>query len=255
MFHYSGYLNPRRSNKLVASFHYPPERFLHVTTGTRHLKKLDAAIVVAPNQLPLFQDIIGPEKVHLIPHGIDTHFFRPQRTESLNNTCLFVGSHMRDFEMLKNVIVEITKKDKSVNFKIVTLQKNFSIFDNLKNTTCYSSIPEDQLVSLYNSSTLLLLPVKDGTANNSLLEAMACGLPVVFTKSAGLSYYLNNRCSIEVEPGDVSGMADAVLEISNNSGLKSSMSLEARKKALDFDWTVIAEQTLRLYNKILPENI
>ena len=83
---------------------------------------------------------------------------------------------------------------------------------------------------------------------------MACGLPVVSTKSAGLSYYLNNRCSVEVEPGDVSGMADAVLEIINNSGLKSSMSLEARKKALDFDWTVIAEQTLRLYNKILPGN-
>lgn len=254
IFHYSGYLNPRRSNKLVASFHYPPEKFLRVTTGRRHLKKLDAAIVVAPNQLPLFQDIIGPEKVHLIPHGIDTHFFRPQRTESLNNTCLFVGSHMRDFEMLKNVIVEVTKKDKSVNFKIVTLQKNFSIFDNLKNTTCYSSIPEDQLVSLYNSSTLLLLPVKDGTANNSLLEAMACGLPIISTRNAGLSHYLNNKCSIEVEPGDVSKMADAVLEITNNNELQSSMSLEARKRAQHFDWASVAKQTLQIYDTIMPNN-
>ncbi len=95
------------------------------------------------------------------------------------------------------------------------------------------------------------MPVKDSTANNSLLEAMACGLPVVSTKSTGLSYYLNNRCSIEVEPGDVSKMADAVLEIINNTKLQSSMSLEARKKALEFAWDIVAAQTMELYDKLL----
>jgi len=251
IFHYSGYLNPKRSNKLVASFHLPPEKFLQVTPRTRHLKKLDAAIVVAPNQLSLFKDISGPEKVHLIPHGINTHIFRPSKTESTKKRCIFVGSHMRDFEMLKNVIREINKKDSSISFDIVTLQKNCIGFNNLKNVTCYFSISEEQLINLYNTADLLLMPVKDSTANNSLLEAMACGLPVVSTKSTGLSYYLNNRCSIEVEPGDVSKMADAVLEIINNTKLQSSMSLEARKKALEFAWDIVAAQTMELYDKLL----
>ncbi len=74
LFHYSGYLNPRKSNKLIATFHLPPKKFLRVTPTTHHLKKLDAIIVVAPNQADLFQDIAGSDKVHLIPHGIDTEF-------------------------------------------------------------------------------------------------------------------------------------------------------------------------------------
>jgi len=252
IFHYSGYFNPRKSNKLVASFHYPPEKFITVTQGARHLKKLDAVIAVAPNQLPLLKDIVGPEKVHLIPHGINTHIFRPFKTASSEKKCIFVGSHLRDFEMMKNVIIEINKRDNNVHFNIVTLQKNFTMFDNLKNTTCYSSISEEQLVSLYNSSTLMLLPVKDSTANNSLLEAMACGLPVISTQSTGLSYYLNDKCSVSVEPDDISGMADAVLEITNNSKLQSSMSLQARKKALEFDWNIVAGQIMQLYDKLLP---
>ena len=42
-FHYSGYLNPRTSNKLVATYHMPPQKFLTITRGRRHLKTLDAA--------------------------------------------------------------------------------------------------------------------------------------------------------------------------------------------------------------------
>jgi hypothetical protein len=61
-FHYAGYLNPRKGNKIVASFHMPPEKFLNITRGRRHLKTLDAAVIVAPNQEELFKTIITPAR-------------------------------------------------------------------------------------------------------------------------------------------------------------------------------------------------
>jgi len=253
LFHYSGYLNPRKSNKLVATFHLPPEKFLRVTPTTHHLKKLDAIIIVAPNQAALFQDIAGSDRVHLIPHGIDTEFFRPLKTSRPKKSCLFIGTHLRDFEMLENTIIEIGKKDNHINFDIVTFQKNCSIFNNMKNVTCHSSISEEKLITLYHQASLLLLPVIDSTANNSILEAMSCGVPVVTTKSEGLCYYTDTRSSVMVERGKAGKMADAALEIINNTELRESMSIEARKKALQFDWKSVAKQTLQLYDKLLTD--
>jgi len=253
-FHYSGYLNPRKTNKIIATFHYPPKRFLKLIPITNYLKTLDAAIIVAPNQSALFENIIGSEKVHLIPHGVDTNFFKPYKVESSKKTCFFVGTHLRDFEMLYNVIREINNRDSNIHFDIVTFQKNCERFKKLKNISFHFSITEEQLTLLYNKADLLLMPVIDSTANNSLLEALACGLPVVSTINAGLDYYLNNQCSVSVETENVSLMADTALEILNNSKLKDSMSVEARKRALDFDWSIIAKKTLQLYNKLLPDD-
>jgi len=253
LFHYSGYLNPRKSNKLVATFHLPPEKFLKVTPSTQHLKKLDAAIIVAPNQASLFNELVGREKVHLIPHGINIHFFRPLKTKQHKKTCLFVGSHLRDFKMLKKVIFELNKKDKEICFKIVNSKISDEEFSTLKNVKHYSYISEEHLRELYSSSGLLLLPVTDSTANNSLLEAIACGLPVVTTNAGGIGYYLNNKCSVMVNNNDASAMADTVIKILNNPDLRNSMSVEARKKAAEYDWKEIVKQTEQLYFKLLPQ--
>jgi glycosyltransferase involved in cell wall biosynthesis len=253
-FHYSGYLNPRKTNKIIATFHYPPKRFRQLIPITNYLKTLDAAIIVAPNQSALFESIIGSEKVHLIPHGVDTNFFKPYKVESSKKTCLFVGTHLRDFEMLQNVIKEINNRDSSIHFDIVTFKKNCGGLEKLKNIAFHFSITEEKLITLYNKADLLLMPVIDSTANNSLLEALSCGLPVVSTINAGFSYYLNDKCSASVKSEDVLKMADTALEIINNDRLKDSMSVEARKRALAFDWSIIAEQSVQLYNKLLPDD-
>jgi glycosyltransferase involved in cell wall biosynthesis len=251
LFHYSGYLNPRRSNRLIATFHLPSEKFLRVTPTTQHLKKLAAIIIVAPNQASLFKDIAGSEKVHLVPHGIDTKFFRPLKISKPGKRCIFAGTHLRDFEMLKKVIEEINRKDPAVCFDIVTFKKNCTGFNRLKNVKFHFSITEEKLITLYNQADLLLMPVIDSTANNSLLEAMACGIPAVTTKSEGLRHYTDSKSSFMVERNESTKMADSALEIMSSPKRKESMSTAARKKALQFDWEHVAAQTLKIYHKVL----
>ncbi len=251
-YHYAGYLNPKKTNKIVASFHMPPEKFLRITESIRHLKKLDAAIVLAPNQESLFKTIVKPERVHLIPHGIDTHFFKPATSNSRPvKNCLFVGTHLRDFAMLRLVMQELSSRDPEISFTAVTLQENFSWFKGLKNVQLFSGVSEQELLGLYRDAAVLLLPVKDCTACNSILEAMACGVPVVSTNVGGISMYVNDHAAALVEPGDSAGMAAAALEILNAPQRRWAMSQAAREKALEFDWARIAMQVRALYRHLL----
>jgi glycosyltransferase involved in cell wall biosynthesis len=250
-YHYSGYLNRRRSNKLVATFHNPPEKFLKITPDTRHLKTLDALVVVAPNQKELFCNIAHPDRVHLIPHGVDTHFFQPAPGAAKEKKqCLFVGMHLRDLATLRGVIMELNSKDPDISFSAVTFRENFHFFEGLKNVAAFSSISEEQLLHLYTTSELLLLPLIDGTANNTILEAMACGLPVLTTDVGGISMYTARQGAVLVERGNISGMCSEVLRILNDDAARHAMSLAARKQAETFDWAVVAGQLNLLYEQL-----
>jgi glycosyltransferase involved in cell wall biosynthesis len=246
-FHYSGYLNPRRSNKMVATFHMPPDKFREIMSGTRHLATLDAAVIVAPNQKEMLSPAIDPAKVHLIPHGVDIHFFQPARDRAITKKLIFVGSHMRNFLMLRRVIEAMQAHDPDLSFTIVTLKSCLEHFAGLKNTTLCAAIPEEELRDLYQSAALLLMPMYDCTANNAVLEAMACGLPVIATRVGGIDLYANDSSAILVAPDAVRDMADAALSLLNNKERLQAMAINARKMAEQFAWEVVADKMKALY--------
>ena len=56
------------------------------------------------------------------------------------------------------------------------------------NTRCHAGLSDEQLLALYQSADIGVMPVIDCTANNGLLEMMATGLPVVMT-DIGATYH------------------------------------------------------------------
>jgi len=250
-FHYSAYLNPRKSNKFVATYHHPPEKFLKINRGLRHLRTLDALVIIAPNQEAFFKNLINPDRVHLIPHGVDTSFFKPGQTvRRQGKQCLFVGSHIRDLATFREVIKSLNKKAPEISFIAVTFDYNFKFFEGLNNVQTYSSISEDQLVNFYRISDLLLLPLLDGTANNTILEAMACGLPVVTTDVGGIPMYLPKEAGLLLPPADAQLMAEETIALIHDPARLDSMSLAGRKVAESFDWSMVAQQMSALYQSI-----
>ena len=250
-FHYSGYLNPRHSNKLVATYHSPPEKFLNINRGSRHLQRLDALVIVAPNQEELFKNMAGPERVHLIPHGVDAEFFSPgEAGRKTGKTCLFTGSHLRDFATLREVIMLLNKEAPEISFIAVTLAEHFRYFEGLKNTRPLSSISEPRLLELYRTSDLLLLPLLDATANNSILEAMACGLPVVTTGIGGIPFYLPPEAGLLLPPAEPQIIARVALALLADAPRRTRMSIAGRRAAESLDWSVVARQFVTLYTSL-----
>jgi glycosyltransferase involved in cell wall biosynthesis len=251
-YHYSGYFNSKKSNKIVVTYHHPPDKFDVIIPNKNHLKKIDALIAVSSQQVDYFSRWVRAEKIHLVPHGIDVDYFHPVKIEkkTAEKHCLFVGMHLRDYETLKNVIDKVNSIKNSIHFTIVTDKDKFDKFSGLKNTQLKEKLSERELLNLYRKSDVLLLPITDCTANNTLLEAMACGLPVVTNDVGGVRDYASDRCALFTDPGDADLMADQLIQLLDNDSLREKMSIEAREKALQYDWRIVATKTEDVYSTL-----
>jgi glycosyltransferase involved in cell wall biosynthesis len=241
-----------RRHTIVATYHTPSWRLQELVTKPAHISGLDAAVVVSRVQQPFFERLLGPERTFFIPHGIDTDYFMPIAKEEVDRPfrCIFVGSHLRDFETLMAAAPMLCKGTQLIELVVVTQRDNYHFFSGLRNVELHSGLADDELRNLYGSADLLLLPLLDCTANNALLEGMACGLPVVATDLAGVRDYCDNKCGILTPRQDPKALAEAVLSLSEQPELCKKMGIASRQAALRFAWPKVAAGFMSLYANV-----
>lgn len=236
-----------RNWNFVATFHKPPAVLRLNLPDVRYISELDGAIAVGVNQLDQLAEMTGSDRVKFIPHGVDTDFFRPVSTDWDQQSILFVGYHLRDFEMLGKVAEIIRKRFARFTLHMVVDNFTSSKLPFIQNAVVHADISDESLVSLYQRSATLLLPLQDVTACNSILEALACGLPVVTTKLPGHSGYLHDGCAFQTRQGDPTTMADAVIALMEDKKLNERMRLASRNQSMQFSWPVVAKQMMDYY--------
>lgn len=239
---------------LVASFHLPPARCAQrLEIHQKALgPRLDAAIVVSRNLVPIYENWIGKGKVRFIPHGVDTQCFAPADTERSHDglRCVVVGDHMRDWATLQKVIELTRGLDPRLHFDVVTKEDNWSLIANSPNVKFYSGIPEQELVRLYQNALVAFIPVTDATANNAVLESMACGTPVIATRTGGMTDYVSDKAGWLLPRGDAHSAAKLLSSICSNPAIAQTKGAAARQWALQFDWERVAGETRAVYDAL-----
>jgi glycosyltransferase involved in cell wall biosynthesis len=159
---------------------------------------------------------------------------------------------MRDWVVIHRTIDEINRRQLSVEFHAVTDERFFAYFTGCANLVLHSRISETELIGLYRSADVLFMPVTHATANNSILEALACGTPVISTLVGGIPDYINEECGWLLPPGDVTAYANLIALLAGNRELARSRRYAARAHALKFDWRHVAEQMTAVYAAANP---
>jgi glycosyltransferase involved in cell wall biosynthesis len=238
-------------SRIVATYHQPPD-VLDRVVDSRKAQRLDAVIALGSNQVPYLSSILGKDRVFLVPHGVGTDYYLPPaRKVSDGKVCLFVGNWLRDFQMLREVLACVEARNPSIIFRLVVLEKRASYFVGLKNVQVMHSLSEGELLKEYQSADMLVLPYVDCAASNTLLEGLACGLPIVTTDVGGIRDYVTPECSYTLTPGDVEGMSEAILTLVDDTRLREAMGVQSRLSALRFDWSAVAQTHMKVYSSLV----
>lgn len=238
--------------KNIATFHKPENVLKQTISNPKYLQKLDGAIAVGVNQVDFLKEWLKNDNVVYIPHGVDTSFFKPDFSKRKENSILFVGQHLRDFEKLNYVIPRLIDKIPNIEINIV-LKKEFQkkIESKKSNVKVFSGVNDTMLREMYQSATLLFLPLKDVTACNSILEAMACSLPIITTDLEGnRGYGLNDLNSILIPKNENKSLVDSVIYLLKNDLLLNEYGHDLELNAQQFDWRNVSKSINDYYEKI-----
>lgn len=241
-FYYSGFVSRVLGWRTLGWFHYPPKQLEKLFPNPLFLKRLDRCLCVGSNQVSYLKQVLGHERVNFLPLGVDTEFFAYKYSIDPHPQCLFVGQHLRDFGLLGDVLRALKSVFPQLESTAVLRADYQSLLPDFSWLNRRSGISDEELREMYQMASCLLLPLIDSTACDAILEAIACGLPVVTTDVGGVRDYLNDDCAILCPPGDVQSMVQAAYRLLTDPETNGRMRRAAREQALKFSWKAVADQ-------------
>jgi glycosyltransferase involved in cell wall biosynthesis len=111
-------------------------------------------------------------------------------------------------------------------------------------------LPDSQLVLTYQNADILVHPSRYEGFGLQIVEAMACGVPVVCSNAGSLPE-IAGSAAIIADPDDVQAFAENVRKVLVDEQLARELSLKGTRRAADFAWDRTARETLAIYEEAM----
>jgi alpha-1,6-mannosyltransferase len=215
-------------------------------------------LVLAPSRIMVDHlDAIGVHGAVHQPLGIDSSVFRPQRRDATLREHLRLAPDARLLvyagrftpEKKLHVLIDAVRL-LGAPYHLVLVGSG----DALPFCDRVTHIPfqhdQRQLARLLASCDVLVHPGDRETFGLIVLEAMACGLPVVATNKGGVAELVDAETGILAEPNDVASLAGAIEAIYQRD--LARMGQAARRRAVErYDWNEILPQVVGRYEALV----
>ena len=108
----------------------------------------------------------------------------------------------------------------------------------------------EDLAALYSLATVFAYPSLWEGFGLPVLEAMACGTPVLTSDISSLPE-VAGAAAVLVPPTDVEAIADGLLRLLEDAALRADLAERGRRQAASFSWERCARETLAVYNSVV----
>jgi len=245
-------------------------------------KRADLLIAVSNNiadELCKFYDVHS-DKIRVVHNGVDVDVFKPVNEETRQNArkklgiqgepvILYVGhlSPRKGLQYLLRAAPKVIAKFPKATFvflggtpKFVKRTDYQKIWIDLaanlgisRNIIFAGEVRHRNAVNFYAASDAFVFPTLYEGLAKALLEAMACGLPVVATNVGGNPDVITHgETGLLIEPDNVDQLADALIKVLSEPSLARDMGLRARGiMEKHFTWKVAARKIMAIYEEML----
>jgi glycosyltransferase involved in cell wall biosynthesis len=201
-------------------------------------------------------------KVEVIHNGIDSKF-KQNKNISKKNQILYVGSLNKRKNFISVLKMFEKLDDKSVSLKMVgNFSSNFDI-DNDTNQmileaksnekiSFLQNVTTDELVELYNESKLFIYPSFYEGFGFPVVEAMACGTPVLCSDTTSLPE-IGGDAAMYCDPNDLDDILCKTKMILDSDEMQSDMIKKGLEQSKKFTIDLMIEQHLKVLNKVMNE--
>lgn len=212
--------------------------YLKKSTVRKTLSKLSGVISVSSNNKQVLLDngiIEDPSKIRVFPNGCDTSIFYPRDRDASRKALgipeglrvgIFVGSFIERKGPLR---VDAASSDIE-NLKMIYIGAG-SQKPTGSNVIYCGRVEHDQIPQYFSAADFFVLPTKGEGCCNAIVEAMACGLPIISSDRPFNSDILDETNAIRIDPENIGALHEAMAKLSENDDLRDRMSAASLKKA------------------------
>lgn len=113
-------------------------------------------------------------------------------------------------------------------------------------------VTDDELALLYHSSQALVYPSLYEGFGLPILEAMACGTPVICSNTSSMPEVAGDAALL-IDPLNVGEMSEAIAQVAGSGSVRAELAARGLRRNAQFTWQETARQTANVYEKVVED--
>jgi glycosyltransferase involved in cell wall biosynthesis len=198
---------------------------------------------------------VDPERLHIVPVGVDQEMFRPlpgvQRVPGRLLVTTSSDQPLKGLVPLLEAVAKVRTEREHVHLVVIGKPKDGSKIPKLleklglqPHVTFVSGVPTERIVELYAEAEVAVVPSLYEGFSLPAIEAMSCGAPLVTTTGGALPEVVgtDGTAALTVPPNDPSALAVALIRMFDDAALRDRLGEGGRRRVLDrFTWKRTAQ--------------
>lgn len=211
---------------------------------------------------------LRPETIHVVPEGVDTGIFRPIRDGARLGQwraatfgsdvpyILYVGkpTERRNLSPLIRAFASL-KRERRISHRLLIAGANLPGASPFREVIAAEGLAgevevrgyvgHDEMPLVYNAADLLVYPSSYEGFGMPVLEAMACGAPVVALNNTSFPEFAGGVAHL-LEDADVATLRDGIYAVLSDPVWRARMAADGPKRAAAYDWRIVTRRYLDL---------
>jgi glycosyltransferase involved in cell wall biosynthesis len=210
---------------------------------------------------------MDPARIHIIPEGVDTRRFKPLndpkacsawRRKVFGEDCLFIlyvgkPTKRRNLPNLLRAFAQL-KRQEGLPHRLLLIGSSLpgtSFADEIRRLGLESDIVDlpyaehDEIVLAYNACEMLVYPSSYEGFGMPVLEAMACGTPVIALDNTAFPEFAGGVAML-LPDAQPNALAEGMLKTIRNPSIRARMAEAGPQRAASYDWHLVTQMYLDL---------